>query len=290
MLDILAGNPDAERVLERAGRVLGTPIADCLAGPPESLFANALAQPLICAAELATWAALRTGMPAPRVFAGYSVGEVAAHGCAGALDVESVVALARDRALAMDAACSEPCRMSAVRDLPVASVETLARLHGVEVAIVNFEDRVVVAGRAAAVDGFEAAARGRGAKTTPLPVSVASHTSLMRPAAETVRRWLEESDLKAPETQVLAGVDGGPVFSRSRAVETLAIQTAQTIRWDKCLEGLKEAGCTVLLELGPGSDLSRMARDASPRVAARSVSEFRSLDGVRTWVTRELDE
>ncbi|HMW30687.1 MAG TPA: ACP S-malonyltransferase, partial [Plasticicumulans sp.] len=47
-------------------------------------------------------------------------------------------------------------------------------------------------------------------------------------------------------------------------------------------------GCTVLLELGPGSGLSRMARDRHPELAARSVADFRSLDGAAGWVARML--
>ena len=147
MLDLVKGEPEAARVLAHASVVLDAPIADLLSGSEEALFTNATAQPLICAVELATWAALSAQLPSPRVFAGYSVGELAAYGCAGALDAQAVVALARDRARAMDVACPDPCRMSAVRDLAYRSVEALTRAHGVEIAIMNAEDRMVVAGR-----------------------------------------------------------------------------------------------------------------------------------------------
>jgi len=110
----------------------------------------------------------------------------------------------------------------------------------------------------------------------------------MRPAAEAVKRWLDESPIVAPHTPVLAGVDGTPVLSRTRAIETLANQTAETILWHACLEGLREAGCTVLLELGPGADLARIARDQLPDIPARSIAEFRSLHGAVAWVTRHL--
>ena len=288
MLDLVKGEPEAARVLAHASVVLDAPIADLLSGSEEALFTNATAQPLICAVELATWAALSAQLPSPRVFAGYSVGELAAYGCAGALDAQAVVALARDRARAMDVACPDPCRMSAVRDLAYQSVEVLTRAHGVEIAIINAEDRMVVAGRMPAMANFEAAAQGLGGSVTPLPVHIASHTSLMRPAADAVNRWLEESVLVAPLTPVLAGIDGTPVLSRMRAVETLARQTAQTIQWHACLEGLREAGCTVLLELGPGADLARMARDRLPGIPARSIAEFRSLEGAVAWTHRHL--
>ena len=85
MLDLLKGEPEAERVLAHVSAGLDAPVADILSGPEDALFSNAIAQPLICAVELATWAALSGRLPSPRVFAGYSVGELAAYGCAGAL-------------------------------------------------------------------------------------------------------------------------------------------------------------------------------------------------------------
>ena len=177
MLDLLKGHPEAEGVLAHASAVLEAPVTDLLSGSEEALFTNATAQPLICAVELATWAALSAQLPSPRVFAGYSVGELAAYGCAGALDAQAVVALARDRAGAMDVACPDPCRMSAVRDLAYQSVEVLTRAHGVEIAIINAEDRMVVAGRMPAMANFEAAAQGLGGSVTPLPVNVALITT-----------------------------------------------------------------------------------------------------------------
>ncbi|MFO1357522.1 MAG: ACP S-malonyltransferase, partial [Plasticicumulans sp.] len=77
-------------------------------------------------------------------------------------------------------------------------------------------------------------------------------------------------------------------FSGTDALRTLPAQIAQTVDWAACTDALVERGCTVLLELGPGSGLSRMARDRHPELAARSVADFRSLDGAAGWVARML--
>ena len=45
MLDLVRGEPEAERVLALASAVLEAPVADILSGPAEALFANAMAQP-----------------------------------------------------------------------------------------------------------------------------------------------------------------------------------------------------------------------------------------------------
>ena len=87
----------------------------------------------------------------------------------------------------------------------------------------------------------------------------------------------------------MAGTSGAPVYGRTQAVDVLARQIAETVNWAGCLDGLVEMGCTVLLELGPGAGLSRMARDRAPTVPARSVADFHSLDGVVAWVRRQLE-
>ena len=286
MLDILKDEPAARAVLEAAGNVLGTDPWRLVAGPPQELHRNAVAQPLLCAVQVATWVALRTDLPPVRAFAGYSLGELAAYGCADALDVDELLALARQRAEAMDRACPEPSGLLAVRGLRRRQVDELCHAHGVEVAIVNDLDRLVVGGRRAALAAFERAVTVLGAGITPLPVSVASHTSLMAPAAETFGRILAASGLLAPTVPILAGIDGTPVHTRDRAVATLTGQVAQTVDWAACVDGLVEMGCTLLLELGPCNGLSRMVRDRRADLPVRSVADFKSLKGVLVWVER----
>jgi len=139
---------------------------------------------------------------------------------------------------------------------------------------------------AIAASGAEAEARG--AKATPLAIRIPSHTSLMAPAVEPFRAQLAAVDWKRPSSPVLAGVSGAPIFAPGPAQEALAVQLAQTIDWAACLDGLRERGCTVLLELGPGAGLARMARDRFPDLPSRSVAEFQSLEGIARWAAAAL--
>jgi [acyl-carrier-protein] S-malonyltransferase len=76
------------------------------------------------------------------------------------------------------------------------------------------------------------------------------------------------------------------VLNGPAAVGKLASQLSQPVQWAACLEACVEAGVDVFLELGPGRALAEMAASAYPGVAARSVDEFKSLDGVRAWLAR----
>ena len=111
----------------------------------------------------------------------------------------------------------------------------LCRRHRVEIAIVNDVDRLVVGGRSADLIGFQQEVSGLGAGITPMMVSIASHTSLLNDAVPEFAALLGGSGLRAPVVPVLAGIDGGPVFTRQRAVDTLSRQIARTVQWAACI-------------------------------------------------------
>jgi [acyl-carrier-protein] S-malonyltransferase len=91
-----------------------------------------------------------------------------------------------------------------------------------------------------------------------------------------------------PKFPVLSGLDGLPVVTSEGARAVLADQISCVIDWAACLNGLREQGCRVLLELGCGADLSRMAREELGGLEARSAAEFRSLAAVIDWVDRAM--
>jgi [acyl-carrier-protein] S-malonyltransferase len=86
--------------------------------------------------------------------------------------------------------------------------------------------------------------------------------------------------------RVLSGIDAAPVVSLKTGLDKLAAQISHTVQWADCLQACVEAGATGFLELGPGHALSGMAADIAPGVPARSLDDFRSLQGVRAWVAR----
>ena len=123
MFGVLADDERAEAVWKIFIRETGI---DPLALTAEAMQVNAVAQPLVCAFQLAVWAVIGGRLPPIRALAGYSVGELAAYGCAGALSPVDVIALARQRALFMDAAFPDGA-MLALRGLDRASVANALR-------------------------------------------------------------------------------------------------------------------------------------------------------------------
>lgn len=287
MLDLLT-DPPARGLIDQAGLQLGLDLWALVTQGGDPLFRNATSQPLICAAQFAAWSILKPFLPRPRVFAGYSIGELGAYGCAGSLDLADLVMLAQARAHAMDQACTAPNGLIAVRGIERGRLTDLAKHHKTEIAIANATDRLVVGGLLSDLTDLTAELERIGGSVTPLQITVASHTSLMEPAKAPFEAALQTASFDALTSPVLAGIDGSLVSTAQHATRVLVTQLSQTIEWSTCLDRLQELGCTVLLELGPGDTLSRMAQDRFPDLPCRSVTGFRSLAGVAQWVERQL--
>ncbi|MFC7519890.1 malonate decarboxylase subunit epsilon [Xanthomonas populi] len=274
--------PAAAGVLAAASKLLGNSVQTLAADP--SRYTNAIAQPLVCAGTLAQWQVLQTQLPTPLLVLGYSVGELAAHAVAGSMDSATCLQLAATRARLMDAASPDNAGLMAVVGLPLRALETLCQTHGAALAIVNGGDHTVLGGPHAALKALGDAAQTQGARITLLPVSVPAHTPWLRAAAGAFAIELSNAAVHAPRLRVLAGIDARAVTTQALAVDTLAAQIAQTVRWHDVLVQAAERGARVFLELGPGSALARMARAVLPGCEERSVDEFHGTQGVVAWV------
>ena len=291
MFDMARGDPAASRLFEAwfDDPQLAQPLRAALAG--EAAFANRVAQPSIVAATLAMWTALGELPAPPALVAGYSIGELSAYGVAGALDATDALKLALERARLMDACLADGPRqgMVALSGLPAGVLDALLARFGFHPAILTGDDALVAGGPAAGREGLAEAAAAAGGKATVLPVEVASHTPLLQGAVAPFAGLLEGQRWSAFAFPVLSGISAGPVEDAARAMADLPRQIAEPIRWKDCMDACLEAGATVALELGPGAALSRMLQARHPGIACRSVSEFRTPDGVRSWLNRQLE-
>ncbi|KQQ73052.1 malonate decarboxylase subunit epsilon [Xanthomonas sp. Leaf131] len=278
----VADAPAAANVLATATELLGASVQTLAADPGR--YANAIAQPLVCAGTLAQWQVLREQLPTPLLVLGYSVGELAAHAVAGSMDIDTCLQLAATRARLMDAASPDNAGLMAVVGLPLRALETLCQTHGAALAIINGDDHAVLGGPHAALQALGNAAQAQGARITLLPVRVPAHTPWLRAAANAFAIALKNAEITAPKLRVLAGIDARAVTTQALVIDTLAAQIAQTVRWYDVLVQAAERGARVFLELGPGSALARMAREGLPDCEARSVDEFNSTQGVVEWV------
>jgi [acyl-carrier-protein] S-malonyltransferase len=218
--------------------------------------------------------------------AGFSVGEVSAYAIAGVLPLERAVAIASQRAAIMSevASSSGEQGMAAVSGIAFEAARDLVMQAGCAAAI-DTPGALIAAGLRTNLDQLAKLSPQAGASYKPLPITVASHTSLLAGAVDPLRSLLQaNSSAPSLPLPLLAGVSGAAVHDAAQAAELLAQQTANTIRWTDCLDAVAEAHIDVALELGPGNALARMLRERHPHIACRSVADFRSVKGIVAWV------
>lgn len=285
MFDLVIDDPEGAAVVDAFSTAAGIDLV-ARSAANDRLDANVQAQPAVVAATLATWTLLARHLPAPTLFAGYSVGEVSAWACAGAWSLADAALVTTRRARAMDAYGPNDCGMLAVRGLSRDEIEGRADLF---VAIVNGSDHVVLAGPDAALEAASIAFAARGAWVRRLDVRVPSHTPLMREAATHFAEAVQPVATHDVTSRVLRGVDGASCRRGVDAISALSRAICEPIRWDACQRALSEAGVGVALEIGPGRALAGLCAAQCPGVVVRSVADFRSLDGVVDWLLRQLN-
>jgi len=254
--------------------------------PPADIYKNHFSQPLLCLYQMMVWAEL--SVPKPHLFAGYSLGELSAYGCTGALSPEDVIRLAGLRARAMDAAGAG--QLVAVTGLAVDKAKAVAAPGSGYVAIVLGADHCVIGCPANGGAAIGEALRAAGAATAAvLAVSVPAHTPLLDAAVEPFREALRQVSWLAPKSPILAGINATKVLNQEQMLQSLPEQIHQTVRWDLVERRLAEEECHVVLELGPGRQLAHALLGGSSQIEARSAEEFRSADGIAAWVERSLE-
>ncbi len=287
MLALLSGCEPAQRLLTRASRLLGEDMATFLAqASDERLYENRAGQILCVSYALATYAALfPDGAPPDSYVAGYSVGEMAAWGVAGIWSFDQTLDLVDCRARLMDDASRRDDGLCYIRGLSQKKVVSLALHFDCAVAIVNPDRLFILGGEQGALSQLCASALAQGAaRAGLLPVHVASHTARLVPAVAPIRQAFAAQPAAKPTLRLLTVTDQNIVRDPEKALSGLARQVAQCIDWEATLHALKEREVERILELGPGSALAEMARTVMPDMAVRSVTDFRSITGIRNWI------
>ncbi len=282
LADLASADPLVRSTFAEASAVLGYDLWKLASeGPEEALNQTERTQPAMLAAGVATWRIWRSrGGGLPLLVSGHSLGEFTALVCAEALEFAPAIDLVRFRGQIMqEAVPAGTGAMAAILGLDDADIEAACREAAqgsiVEPANFNSPGQVVIAGEAAAVQRAIELAKARGAKrAVPLPVSVPSHTSLMKAAAARLAERLRALTVRTPHVRYLSAVDATEHAAPDEIRALLVRQLSSPVRWSQTLKALAASGVSQVIECGPGKVLTGLNR----RIEKREGLQFPALE------------
>ena len=236
-------------------------------GPAEKLAETVVTQPAMLTAGVAAYRCWQAaGGEHISQMAGHSLGEYTALVCAGAVDFPDALRIVIRRSELMQEAV--PVGIGAMAALLGLDDDTVVSLCDEASTIgiaepVNFNSpgQVVIAGHASAVSQAVEYAKEHGARRAiVLPVSVPSHSSLMRDAGQSLAEILNETAFAAPEKTVISAASGLPYTDADNIRTTLSAQVYSPVLWVKTVQALIAGGAKQIIECGPGKVLAGLIR------------------------------
>ena len=285
MADLARAFPVVGETFGEASSILGYDLWQLVQqGPEQELNRTDKTQPAMLTAGVATWRIWQGQTDImPVAMAGHSLGEYTALVCSGALEFSDAVSLVADRGRFMQQAVPAGSgAMAAILGLEDEQVRAVCAesAQGEIVAAVNFNSpgQVVIAGHTAAVARAIEAAKAAGAKRAlELPVSVPSHCSLMKAAADKMQDRLGGTGFTSPRIAVINNVDVAAVSAADEIREALVRQLYQPVRWVETIQKMRADGINTVIECGPGKVLAGLNKRIDRAMSALPVHDPDSL-------------
>ncbi len=218
-----------------------------------------LTQPALFVVEYALARLLMHWGIQPDAMIGHSIGEYVAACLAGCFSLDDALMLVAERGRLMQA---QPTGSMLAVLLP----ETQTRLlldEELDLAAINGESQCVVSGQTAAVERLQERLGRVGVMCSRLDTSHAFHSRMMEPALQAFREVVAKIELKAPGRRWVSTVSGTWISAvEAMSAEYWARQLREPVRFADGMGVLLNDTNGVLLEVGPGETLSRLARRA----------------------------
>ena len=250
-------------------------------GPEDKLKQTKYTQPAIVAMSLVLAKLLEEkGVKADYV-TGHSLGEYSALGAGGVLSLEETVKLTARRGEIMnDVSDQVNGTMAAIIGMESSKIEEICQgIDGV-VEAVNYNEpkQTVIAGGVSEVEIACEKLKEAGAKRAlVLPVSGPFHSSLMKPAADSLKEEFPKYDFKIGEAKLISNTDARVLETVEDAKNELYKQTFGPVKWVDVINTLKENGVTKLYEIGPGKVLKGLVRKIDRGLEVLNVEKLEDL-------------
>ena len=265
-----------KNTIDHASDVLGYDCWDIIQNNEKALNQTDYTQPILLAASIAIWNILKDHLSEqPSYFAGHSLGEYSALVAAESISFDDALRLVQKRGQLMQSSMqniNKETAMSAILGLQDNEVIEICKESNfigiVEPANFNSSGQIVISGEKAAVLHANDLARKKGARRTQmLSVSVPSHCSLMKSAAQDFSKFVNEAAISVGSIPIIHNVDTVSHRTPKAIKQALIRQLYHPVLWSQTIIYLYESrGINNFIECGPGKVLTGLGK----RIASSS--------------------
>ena len=275
--------PVSRKVYTISSEVTGLNLPGLCFKENEQIDITEYTQIAMLATEAAMLAALQEKGVKADVAAGLSLGEYGAILTAGAMSLEDVFRVVRQRGILMQKAVPTGGAMCAVLGMDGEKIAKICEeTEGiVSVANYNCPGQIVITGEEGAVAAAAEKLKEAGARRCiPLKVSGPFHSEMLKGAGEKLAGVLVDVELKEFSMPYVTNVTADYVTDISEIKELLGRQVYSSVRWQQSVERMIADGVDTFIEIGPGRTLTGFLKKINKNVTGLHIEKVEELEEV----------
>ena len=275
--------PVSRKVYTIASEVTGLNLPGLCFKENEQIDITEYTQIAMLATEAAMLAALQEKGVKADVAAGLSLGEYGAILTAGAMSLEDVFRVVRQRGILMQKAVPTGGAMCAVLGMDGEKIAKICEeTEGiVSVANYNCPGQIVITGEEGAVAAAAEKLKEAGARRCiQLKVSGPFHSEMLKGAGEKLAGVLVDVELKEFSMPYVTNVTADYVTDISEIKELLGRQVYSSVRWQLRVERMIADGVDTFIEIGPGRTLTGFLKKINKNVTGLHIEKVEELEEV----------
>ena len=155
-----------------------------------------------------------------------------------------------------------------------------------EIVNYNSPTQFVVSGTAAELDEVVKKVRGAKGKVVKLNVAGAFHSRLMQEAEKQFSKYMVKVDFKELTVPLVNNVQARLVTDNNDLKESLVRQMSSQVLWWPSMQWIKD--CDVIIEVGPGTKLSKILKRECPEKDVYSLNSIDDLEALMNRLGKEF--
>ncbi len=278
-------------LFDEADEVLNLPISKLIfEGPKDLLNETENTQPAIFLTSYSIYQVIKRettfDIDKAKYFAGHSLGEYSALGCAGVINFIDTLKLLKIRAKAMqNSVPKNEGGMVAVLGEDINKILDFIyqnkNIFKCYLANDNCNGQVVISGRILDLEKFTSELSKFNIKNIKLPVSAPFHCKLMSPATEIMKNEINKTNFQKPKQMIVSNVTAEPNDDIEKIKSLLIDQIESPVLWRESILKMINSGNQKFIEIGPGKVLSGLVKRIDRNVKIIQVNNIDDLENLK---------